>query len=91
MIVSFAPIGKTHLNYIFQFLGIVMVVESKIEVSECVLRHKKIYKEILRNLKQRFLIVNASRAVLINRGDLIKAFDYGRLGGVALGVFQVED
>ena len=49
-----------------------------------------INKEILSNLKEGALIVNVSRGGLVNEGDLVEALNSGRLGGVALDVFQVE-
>jgi D-3-phosphoglycerate dehydrogenase len=47
-------------------------------------------KKILSNLKEGALIVNVSRGGLINEVDLVEALNSGRLGGVALDVFQVE-
>ena len=47
-------------------------------------------REILSNLKKGALIVNVSRGGLINEVDLVEALNSGRLGGVALDVFQVE-
>jgi D-3-phosphoglycerate dehydrogenase len=49
-----------------------------------------INKEILSNVKEGTLIVNVSRGGLVNEGDLVEALSSGRLGGVALDVFQVE-
>jgi D-3-phosphoglycerate dehydrogenase len=49
-----------------------------------------INKEILGNLKDGALIVNVSRGGLIKEDDLVEALNSGKLGGVALDVFQVE-
>jgi D-3-phosphoglycerate dehydrogenase len=49
-----------------------------------------INKEILGTFRQGALIVNVSRGGLINEGDLVEVLNSGRLGGVALDVFQVE-